>query len=117
MSKKALIIGGGPAGLTCAYELLKNTDIIPVVIEQEDFLGGISRTATYLGNKMDMGGHRFFTKNKKVSDLWFELLPLQGEPSKDDLKNHITNKTYIFGNPDPEKVDDVMLVRNYHFKQ
>ena len=112
MSKKALIIGGGPAGLTCAYELLKNTDIIPVVIEQEDFLGGISRTATYLGNKMDMGGHRFFTKNKKVSDLWVELLPLQGEPSKDDLKNHITNKTYIFGNPDPEKVDDVMLVRN-----
>ncbi|MGN0383431.1 MAG: NAD(P)-binding protein, partial [Eubacterium sp.] len=62
-NKKAIIIGAGPAGLTAAYQLLKTTDIIPVIIEKEDFVGGISRTANYKGNRIDIGGHRFFTKS------------------------------------------------------
>lgn len=62
MAKKrvAVIIGAGPAGLTAAYELLKKSnDIKPIVLEAEEFVGGISRTAEYKGNRMDVGGHRF----------------------------------------------------------
>lgn len=64
MKKKALIIGAGPAGLTAAYELLKKgNDIEVVVFEESDCFGGISRTVEYKGNRMDMGGHRFFLQD------------------------------------------------------
>ncbi|MDR1812843.1 MAG: NAD(P)-binding protein, partial [Candidatus Fibromonas sp.] len=68
--KTALIIGAGPAGLTAALEFLKNGDIHPIVVEQENFVGGISRTAEYNGNRMDIGGHRFFSKNDWVMNWW-----------------------------------------------
>lgn len=74
--KQAIIIGAGPAGLTAAYYLLRETDIKPVVLEQENFVGGIARTAEHHGNRMDIGGHRFFTKNSEVMALWQELVPL-----------------------------------------
>ena len=64
MGKTAIIIGAGPAGLTAAYRLLKETDIRPVIFEESDFIGGISRTANFKGNRMDIGGHRFFSKNE-----------------------------------------------------
>ena len=61
--KKALVIGAGPAGLTAAYELLtKSKDIEVVVFEESDCFGGISKTVEYKGNRMDMGGHRSFSK-------------------------------------------------------
>ena len=84
--KTAIIIGAGPAGLTAAYELLKTTDIKPLILEESEFIGGISRTAQYNGNRIDIGGHRFFSKNEKVNELWQELMPLQGAPSFDDIK-------------------------------
>jgi len=68
--KKAIVIGAGPAGLTAAYELLKNTDIIPVVFEKSDCVGGISKTVAHNGNRIDIGGHRFFSKSDKVMDFW-----------------------------------------------
>ena len=72
--KKCVIIGGGPAGLTAGYELLKNSkDYEVVILEQSDTLGGISRTVKYNGNRMDIGGHRFFSKDKQVTDFWSEL--------------------------------------------
>ena len=72
--KKAIIIGAGPAGLTAAYELLKkSSDIEVIVIEESDCFGGISKTVNYKGNRMDMGGHRFFSKSKEVNQ-W--CLPL-----------------------------------------
>jgi protoporphyrinogen oxidase len=74
--KKALIIGAGPAGLTAAYELLTRTDIIPVIIEADKQVGGISKTIDYKGNKIDIGGHRFFSKSAKVIDWWLGFLPL-----------------------------------------
>ena len=61
--KTAIIIGAGPAGLTAAYYLLKETDIKPVIIEKDNVVGGLSRTVNFEGNRMDIGGHRFFTKN------------------------------------------------------
>ena len=85
MTKTAIIIGGGPAGLTAALELLKRTDIRPIIIERNDFVGGISATMAYRGNRMDMGGHRFFSKSETVMNWWKSLLPIQGKPSADDL--------------------------------
>ena len=110
--KTAVIIGAGPAGLTAAYELLTKSDnIIPIILEAEDFVGGISRTATYKGNRMDIGGHRFFSKDDRVVDLWTKFLPVQGEPSIDD-KILGREKPLVEGGPDPEKTDDVMLLRD-----
>jgi protoporphyrinogen oxidase len=109
--KKVIIIGAGPAGLTAAYELMKKSDIKPVILETEDFVGGISRTFEYKGNRMDIGGHRFFTKSDRVNQVWEELMPIQGEPSLDDkiLNN---KKAFAPNGPDPEKTDDVMLLRH-----
>ena len=83
---KILIIGAGPAGLTAAYELLeKSKDYEVIVLEESGIFGGISRTVNYKGNRMDMGGHRFFSKMKEVNVWWEKLLPNQGSPSKDDI--------------------------------
>lgn len=58
--RKAIIIGGGPAGLTAAFELIKHTDIKPIIIEQSTYAGGLSKTVNYKGNRIDIGGHHFF---------------------------------------------------------
>ena len=109
--KTAIIIGAGPAGLTAAYELLKTTDILPLVLEESEFTGGISRTAEHNGNRMDIGGHRFFSKNEKVNEIWQELMPLQGAPSFDDIKTG-TQKELNPTGPDPETDEKVLLLRN-----
>jgi protoporphyrinogen oxidase len=75
MKKRAVIIGAGPAGLTAALELLRNTDIQPIVLEATDEIGGISRTIRYKGNRMDIGGHRFFSKSDRVMQWWLDLMP------------------------------------------
>ena len=113
MEKKrtAIIIGAGPAGLTAALCLLKETDIKPIILEEEDFVGGISRTAEHNGNRMDIGGHRFFTKNAEVNALWQEIMPTQGAPSRDDIILNNTEKELAKGGPDPETEDEVMLIR------
>jgi len=77
MPRKAIIIGAGPAGLTAAYELLKRTDIVPIILEKDDIVGGISRTINYKGNRMDMGPHRFFSKSDRVMDWWLNVMPLE----------------------------------------
>ena len=110
--KKALIIGAGPAGLTAAYELLtKSKDIEVVVFEESDCFGGISKTVDYKGNRMDMGGHRFFSKIPEVNEWWDHMLPMQGHPTYDDI---ILNRPMPLskGGPDPEKEDRVMLTRH-----
>lgn len=110
--KKAIIIGAGPAGLTAAYELLDKTDITPIIYEATGTIGGISKTIDYKGNKIDIGGHRFFSKSDRVMDWWLKLFPLQGKPSKDDI---ILVRDIPLSEepeaPDPEKQDQVMLVR------
>ncbi|MBA3915098.1 MAG: NAD(P)/FAD-dependent oxidoreductase [Acidobacteriales bacterium] len=79
--KRAVIIGAGPAGLTAAYQLLTRSDVLPVVLEQSPHMGGISRTVEYKGNRMDIGGHRFFSKSDRVMDWWLSHMPLQNQPS------------------------------------
>lgn len=113
MSKKAVIIGAGPAGLTAAYQLLTTTDIIPEIYEETDEIGGISKTVRYNGNRIDIGGHRFFSKDEKAENFWFSMMPKQTAPSKDELILGI-KKDYPVENTvsaDPEKSDNVMLKR------
>src|ERR1700690_1794792 len=78
-STRAIIIGAGPAGLTAAYELLTRTGIKPIVLEKSTCLGGISRTVNYKGNRIDIGGHRFFSKSDRVMEWWLRMLPLQAQ--------------------------------------
>lgn len=111
MAKKVIVIGAGPAGLTAAYELVtKSKDFDVIVLEESNELGGISKTVNYKGNRMDMGGHRFFSKIPEVNVWWDNLLPMQGAPSYDDIKLERT-PTLAENGPDPEKEDHVMLKR------
>jgi protoporphyrinogen oxidase len=125
-TKTAIIIGAGPAGLTAAYELLDRTDILPVVIEMTGDIGGISKTVVYKGNRIDIGGHRFFSKSERVMTWWKNLFPLQGGPARDDIMLCRTvplasessfrplrsKKIHTGPAPDPEQSDVVLLVRN-----
>ena len=119
--KKVVIIGAGPAGLTAAYELLKSKEKYEVIIlEETNEIGGISKTIKYNGNRMDIGGHRFFSKNEEIMNLWTELMPLQGANSYDDEKLGRT-KSLAKNGPNPEKEDKVILIRNrvsriYYYK-
>ena len=86
MKKKVVIIGAGPAGLTAAYELLdKSNNYDVTILEESDTFGGISRTVYYKGNRMDMGGHRFFSKVPRVNEWWEKMLPTQGAMPYDDV--------------------------------
>lgn len=109
--KKVIIIGAGPAGITAANELQKsNKEYEITILEESDCIGGISRTVSHDGNHMDIGGHRFFSKDKRVMDWWFDIMPLQGKDSFDDIKlnrkKHLAKK-----GPDPERENNVMLIR------
>ena len=79
--KTVIIIGAGPAGLTTAYELLTRTDLVPIVLEKSSYMGGISRTVNYKGNRMDIGGHRFFSKSQRVMNWWQEHMPIEEQDS------------------------------------
>ncbi len=110
--KTAIIIGAGPAGLTAAYELITKTNIKPVVFEMTSDIGGISKTVNYKGNRIDIGGHRFFSKSDRVTDWWLNIMPLQGKPSKDDIAlNRVVNVSKEKEAPDPERTDLAMLIR------
>ncbi|MBP5609397.1 MAG: NAD(P)/FAD-dependent oxidoreductase [Lachnospiraceae bacterium] len=109
--KKVVIIGAGPAGLTAAYELLdKSKDYEVTVLEESTAMGGICKTVDYKGNRMDMGGHRFFSKVDEVNEWWDKMLPMQGRSAKDYRKLRV-RVPLVKGNPDPEKEDKVMLTR------
>ena len=75
-SPKAVIAGAGPAGLTAALELLRQTDVTPQVFEADNVVGGISRTVNYKGNRIDIGGHRFFSKSDEVTNWWNAMMPV-----------------------------------------
>ena len=83
----AIIIGAGPAGLTAAIELQRNSSIKPVLIEAGQQVGGISRTIRYKGNRMDIGGHRFFSKSDRVMRWWLDLMPVEaGSDTEGELR-------------------------------
>jgi len=116
MAKKtAVIIGAGPAGLTAAYELLRRSDIQVIVLEKDDILGGIARTVNYKGNRIDIGGHRFFSKSDRVMQWWLNLMPVQALPDgKSAIAHHRRDHDPAAEDnaPDPETTDEVMLLRS-----
>ena len=112
--KTAVIIGAGPAGLTAAYELLTRTDIMPIVLERSTYMGGISRTVNYKGNRIDIGGHRFFSKSDRVMEWWLNILPLQpGAEGEFEISYQNQKKTVSRGAAvAAADADGVMLIRN-----
>lgn len=109
--KNVVVIGAGPAGLTAAYELQKCGEYSVTVLEATDRTGGISQTVNCGAGRMDIGGHRFFSKDERVTKWWNNILPTEGAPAIDDLLLG-RDKDYCEGGPDPEKDDDVMLIRD-----
>src|SRR5882762_264699 len=115
-NKVAVIAGAGPAGLTAALELLRQSDITPLVFEADTQVGGISKTINYRGNRMDLGGHRFFSKSDWVMRWWQEILPVaerETPPSK-ALRIHYQGQSrdLMPAGIAPASSDAVMLVRN-----
>ena len=110
--KTALIIGAGPAGLTAAFELLKRTDIQPIVLEKSGYMGGLSRTINFKGNRIDIGGHRFFSKSDRVMQWWMAAMP--PERASGTITYHNQSRPLPAATPalDPETEDRVMLLRN-----
>lgn len=114
MEKIAVIAGAGPAGLTTAFELLHRCDVRPLVFETDAQVGGISKTINYRGNRMDLGGHRFFSKSDWVMKWWQALLPVtasEGEPFR--LAYHGQERNFSVRTATPAvDTDNVMLVRS-----
>src|SRR5689334_4222469 len=113
--KTAVIIGAGPAGLTAAYELLQRTGIKPEIYELSDEIGGLAKTVNYKGNRIDIGGHRFFSKSDRVMNWWLKILPIEASLNDPIIisyqnKNREIDPVMQAGNTatDPDKV---MLVR------
>ena len=110
--KYAIIIGAGPAGLSLAYELLTlKSDIVPIIIEKNDCVGGLSRTVYRNGMGVDIGGHRLHTDDEYVKSIWFKFLTEQNAPSVDDILSQ-RNVEYSKVGKNPNEEDDVMLRRN-----
>jgi protoporphyrinogen oxidase len=113
--KIAAIAGAGPAGLTAALELLRRSDILPLVFESDVQVGGISKTVNYRGNRMDLGGHRFFSKSDWVMKWWQDILPVAADAAGSDspLTIHYQRQSRELpaAPPAPADADAVMLVR------
>jgi protoporphyrinogen oxidase len=111
---RAIIIGAGPAGLTAAYEFLTRTGVKPIVLEKSTCMGGLSRTVNFKGNRIDIGGHRFFSKSDRVMKWWLQILPLQAlEDGPVAIKYHRMEREIApsESGPDPAATDRVMLLR------
>jgi protoporphyrinogen oxidase len=111
---QAIIIGAGPAGLTAAYELLTRTEIHPVVLEKDTIVGGISRTVNYKGNRIDIGGHRFFSKSDRVMQFWLDMMPLEASAAGQQTIAYQNSQRELAvrkSDLDPSKTDDLMLLR------
>ena len=111
-NKIAVIIGAGPAGLTAAYELLGTAGYKPIVVERDKQVGGISKTVDYKGNKIDIGGHRFFSKSERVINWWLSFLPLKADVSQKKINLRYHNKETQVQNKNPSSGDEkIMLLR------
>jgi protoporphyrinogen oxidase len=114
MPKTAILIGAGPAGLTAALEFLRRSDVHPIVLEASHEIGGISRTIRHNGNRIDIGGHRFFSKSDRVMNWWMDLMPPEASADTQHALRH-QNKQRTLNTTaaglTPENTDLVMLVR------
>jgi len=109
--KTAVIIGAGPAGLTAAYELLTRSDVKPIVLEKSTYMGGISRTVNYKGNRIDIGGHRFFSKSDRVMDWWLQHMPPADPSAAGQTIAYQNRHREVPAAVTPANADAVMLLR------
>jgi protoporphyrinogen oxidase len=110
----AIIIGAGPAGLTAALELQRHSGVQPIVIEASLEIGGLSRTVRYKGNRMDIGGHRFFSKSDRVMRWWLELMPVEASSAPEGELHYQGQQRELpeaAAARDPQNENLVMLVR------
>jgi protoporphyrinogen oxidase len=113
LQKKAIIIGGGPAGLTAAFELLTRSDVKPIVLEKSTYMGGISRTVNYKGNRIDIGGHRFFSKSDRVMQWWLQQMPMDETAKAGTVITYQNESRALTSNGTASSAsDEVMLLRN-----
>ena len=116
MSRTAVIVGAGPAGLTAAFELQRSSDYRPIVFEMGEQVGGISRTINYRGNRMDLGGHRFFSKSDWVMNWWQSMLPVAADAATEAASMHLAyqgaSRDFTPSARAELHTDDVMLVRS-----
>ena len=94
-NEKVVIIGAGPAGLTAAHQLSK-AGLSSVVLEKDPVVGGLSRTVDYKGYLFDIGGHRFFTKVKRVDEMWREVLGETDFLRRSRLSRIYYNKKFFY---------------------
>ena len=99
MPEPVVIIGAGPAGLTAAYQLVKNDRDVVVFEADPDSVGGICRTVEHKGFRFDIGGHRFFSKSKEIENLWDEMLPIEGDMLVRDRSSRILYRKRFFSYP------------------
>jgi protoporphyrinogen oxidase len=114
MPKTALVIGAGPAGLTAALEFLRRSDVHPIVLEASHEIGGISRTVRHNGNRIDIGGHRFFSKSDRVMNWWMDLMPPEATADTQHALRHQNKQRTLKTHHQalsPENTDLVMLIR------
>lgn len=117
--QRAIIIGAGPAGLTAALEFCRQGSIESIVLEASNRIGGISCTIEHNGNRIDMGGHRFFSKSDRVMDWWAEIMPIASAEADREFAIHYQNQRRTVracgaeARTEPAAVDPdcVMLVR------
>lgn len=112
MSRVAIIIGAGPAGLTAAYELLERSDVKPIIIEKDTVIGGLARTLDYKGNRLDIGPHRFFSKSDRVMDWWMTMMPVQALPGQEvEITYHNAKRTIPVSesNPKPGQQPNLLI--------
>ncbi|HNQ69324.1 MAG TPA: NAD(P)/FAD-dependent oxidoreductase [Bacteroidales bacterium] len=112
MKKTAIIIGAGPAGLTAALELLRKADIKPVIVEKSNDIGGISKTINYKANRIDIGGHRFFSKSDIVMNYWKELFEISVSPAnypKNKKWDLTTDNVFI----ERDRLSRIYYLRNF----
>lgn len=110
MNKSVIIIGAGPSGLTAGLELIKKGYEV-TILEETDSIGGISKTIHLNQQRIDIGGHRFFSKDERIMNWWKEILPVQGALSYDDKLLRRNGRIEQNG-PDPEVSDEVFLIRH-----
>jgi protoporphyrinogen oxidase len=113
--KTAIIVGAGPAGLTAAYELLTRAGVRPIVLEKSQAMGGLSRTVNFKENRIDIGGHRFFSKSDRVMDWWLKMMPLE-DAGKETVIQYHRMTTRLSAGPavataEPANGECVMLLR------
>src|ERR1700748_1693648 len=115
MPKTALLIGAGPAGLTAALEFLRRSDVHPIVLEASHEIGGISRTIRHNGNRIDIGGHRFFSKSDRGMKWWLSQMPLE-DTGNDAERIQYQGKSQVVATKERERAtgtetDRIMLIR------